>query len=265
MIENFVFQAVTYFASAKSKYIYVLNLCTTFVNKKIPSVYLYYSYVYSFTYAMFKIFSAEEIVARQNKKKIIGVLELFPYDAFYHKLKKQVLRAYFFDNKIVCQGVDECASILTEAMEGYRKNGKKISLATFHIFSDEFSIIIAGRADNKKTVTIADVKDGNWLTKWGDAVDNKQDQIRESVSLYNPFILNKTDSAMEIKKIIRAVKKEQVNFSLFCDAMPEYTSKFNKEQNYKKVKLFDNFSHLHMGPFSLPKMMKTDILPYYIY
>ncbi|WP_421207087.1 hypothetical protein [Aeromonas sp. 601027] len=135
----------------------------------------------------------------------------------------------------------------------------------FHVFSDEFPIVVLALATKKKLSVISDVSKDTWSSKWGQAVSQFRSDWISDLDLYNPFELSENDAAKNIRKIIGECKNDLCDFALFPDALPEYTVRLRGAHTYKKSTIFERRALLHSGGFVFPRLMKKDILPYYVY
>lgn len=266
-MENILFYILSTLSSFKLTYNAFEKSLVLKLNESFPRFFVFYSYVHSFIYALASIFSAEATITKQNKEIVIGNSSWFPYDAFYYKLKKLLMLAYLNNNKIVEHSIMSSAKLLCNALqENKNTSGNQVILMPLHVFCDEFAIVVSGSMGEKKVVTIAAFGNDMWLDKWNNLGEKgKIKKTNESIDLFNPFVVNEKESATKMKNIIRSVRNNQIEFAIFADAIPEYTHRMNKEQNYKLVNFFGRQAHMHYGPFNLPKLMRADILPYYVY
>ncbi len=83
--------------------------------------------------------------------------------------------------------------------------------------------------------------------------------------LFNPFVQSQQDASRGIRNIVKLVRNNEADFAVFPDALPEYTRRLGKKHSYIKSTLFGREAALHEGPYNFPKLMRKDVLPYYVY
>jgi hypothetical protein len=242
------------------------------INNAFPTLFLKLGYMFIFLRFFFSYLNIDDINVRVNVKYVTNQFPVGKGWHFYDSLCKFHIKALIIGNRSIEKQVYNCSLKLKAFINNYTTlENRKLLLYPMHVYSDEFPILIAERAVDNQLIVISDVKQGKWEDKWGEGANEHRRRKIENLRLFNPFELNKNDAAREIRNIIKQVRKGEASFSVFPDAIPEYTLRLGSGSgsgsghSYKRVSLFDKEACLHQGPFNYPKLMRTDVLPYYVF
>jgi len=242
-----------------------INKTMQFFDTSFPKFSLVFRYIKSVIMSIFSLIELNEISIKVNTKRIINKISLMPNRSLYLKYCSSFLNAIGNGNKESIKQINQCAQQLSEVIEDYKvKNNRKLLLYPLHIFSDELSIIVALKSANKELYVISDVKEDEWCDKWGDNAELWKNK-HQNLILFNPFVKSKQEASKGIRQIIKKVRNDEIEFAVFPDAIPEYTRRLGSSHSYIKSTLFGKQAVLHSGPFTFPKLMRCDVLPYFIF
>ncbi|WP_455291462.1 hypothetical protein [Vibrio parahaemolyticus] len=242
-----------------------VNKAERYFDNSFPKLSLMIRYIGTVVMSSFHLISLNEISIKINTKKIINKISLMPNRSLSIKYCSSFLSAMGNGNKETIKQVSQCAQQLSETIENYKtKSNRNLLLYPLHIFSDELAIIVALKAVNNELHVISDVKENEWCDKWGDNAELWKNKHQDLI-LFNPFVKSKREASSEIRKIVKKVRHNEVDFAVFPDAIPEYTRRLGSNHSYIKCPLFGRQAVLHSGPFTFPKLMRSDVLPYFIF
>lgn len=242
-----------------------LNKVKRCFDNSFPKFSLMIRYIGVVLASFFHLISLNEISIKFNTKKIINKISLKPNRSLSMKYCSSFLSAMGNGNKETIKQVGQCAKQLSETIGYYKaKNNRNLLLYPLHIFSDELAIIVALKSVNNELHVISDVKENEWCNKWGDNAELWKNSHQDLI-LFNPFVKSKQEASSGIRKIVKKVRNNEVDFAVFPDAMPEYTRRLGSNHSYIKLPLFGRQAVLHSGPFTFPKLMRSDVLPYFIF
>lgn len=225
----------------------LITFCHPRFGLKIISYFLYYPRAWRFM--------APARIATDNYKIVSGKHRPLLYHNVW-RMKKVLEMAFYLNNPYLLANIRDLAAELDQKIADIRLQGKTPILAPLHMCSDMLASVVCSMVAPQKSSVISIYQSNNFgpnelqtMEKFGFVLEQ----------------INPLDAGRKMALALRQVQRQETNFVIYPDALPQSTWRITgKMMPTKVLQIFQRQGRLHMGTERIARLLDAEIVLFYL-